>query len=67
MDRKIGTVNLNAMHEKFRQELSRKTIDGIPMPTVAVGCASFEPGKTTVANAIALADEQMYAHKKSVK
>lgn len=67
MDRKISTINVNALHEKFRQELSQKNINGIPMPTVAVGCASFEPGKTTVANAIAQADEQMYTHKKSAK
>lgn len=67
IDRKIALLNTESLSKKFEQALLNKNSANFTMPTVAIGCAYFDPKKTDISNAIAEADSQMYSNKKSGK
>lgn len=64
VDRKVGSCNVSELNARFAAYISEK--NGL-MPSIAIGSAVFEPGKTDIDEAIKIADEKMYSEKNRAK
>ncbi len=64
IDRMIYYCNLDELKEEFERLLFSKQEKCGRRLSVSVGCASFEPGKAEISEAIRVADEKMYSDKK---
>lgn len=63
IDRKINPRKFKELNEKFEKQLLSKGDDDHLMPSVAIGFATYEPGKTEISDVIKDADKQMYLDK----
>lgn len=64
-DRRADVEEVNRMNIEFENALSEKRKTENRLPTVAVGCAVYEPSETSFKEAAFRADKQMYLNKKT--